>query len=232
MWKFIFKIVFIKKHLDSFLNYWKFENTVDIWSFVWILMKHRTQQIWNIFTKVSWYIWVFSLDDFLSQLMKTLCVEWWHKCTHFIKKNTKGPDVGFEAVRLRLYDLWWQIIWCTNNCLGFRSSFTKNTGYTKITKLNHAFFRKENVLWFEVTMEYLSVMDVFKGQAYLSKPIENVIFAPVLQLSTCFVSYFVFFFDFALKISTIGKIHDDTQFTFFSFIHFAESHNIGVLEHF
>ena len=59
-----------------------------------------------------------------------------------------------------------------------------------------------------------------------------MIFAPILQLTTGFISDFVLFLNLALKISAISIIHDNAQFSFFCFVDLTESNNIGVLKNF
>lgn len=171
MTEFILKVIFVKQHANSLLNNWEFQNAVDIRTLVWIFVQHRAQQIWNGFAKMCWNVSIFTLNDFLCQLMKTLCIKWWLQSAHFIKQNTKWPNIRLEAIWLGLNNFRWEIIWCSNNCFSFGSCFTENSGNTEITKFNHTFFRKENILRFKISVQYLSIVDVLQSQAYLSKPI-------------------------------------------------------------
>jgi len=81
-------------------------------------------------------------------------------------------------------------------------------------------------------MQYLSIMNMLKSQTNLCEPIEYVIFAPILELATWLISYLVFLFNFALKISAISITHDDAEFSLLCLVNLSKSHNIGVLKHF
>lgn len=102
MTELILEVILVKQHADSFLDNWEFQNAVDVRTFVWIFVKHGAQQIWNSFAKMRWDISVLALDNFLSQLMQTLCVKRWLESTHFIKQNTKRPNIRFETIWLGL----------------------------------------------------------------------------------------------------------------------------------
>jgi hypothetical protein len=171
MTEFILEVILIQKHADSFLDNWEFQNTVDVRTLVWIFVKHGAQKIWNGLAKVCWNICVFALDNFLGQLMQTLCVKWWLEGAHFIKQNSKRPNIRFETIGLGLDDFWGQVIWRSHNSFSFGSCFTQNSSNTKITKFNHTFFRKENILRFKIPVQYLSIVNVLQSQGYLSKPI-------------------------------------------------------------
>ena len=64
-------------------------------------------------------------------------------------------------------------------------------------------------------------MYMFHAQTNLSKPIQN--------LGLRKVSTFLVLNSFC-QITTIGIVHNDAEMTFFGFVGFAESHNIGMIE--
>ena len=87
-----------------------------------------------------------ALDNFLGQLMQGLGVEWWLECAHLVKQNAEGPNVRFETVRLRLDDLWRQVIWCTHNGLGLGPRVTEYSSDTEISQLDEPILGDEDVL--------------------------------------------------------------------------------------
>ena len=171
MTELVLEVILVQEHADSFLNNWELQNAVDVRTFVWIFVKHRAQQIWDRLAEMGWNISIFALDNFLSQLMQTLSIERWLQSAHLIEQNTKGPNIRLETIWLRLNNFRRKIIWCSNDCLSFGSCFTQNSSNTEITKFNHTFLSKENILRFKISVQYLSIVNVLKCQAYLSEPI-------------------------------------------------------------
>ena len=83
----------------------------------------------------------------------------------------------------------------------------------------------------QVSVQYLSIMDVLQRKTYLSKPVENVVLAPILQFPTCLVPYLILLLDFALEVTAVCKVHDNAQFAFFRFVDLLEPDNVGMLKH-
>lgn len=126
-------------------------------------------------------------------------------------------------------NLWGKIIRCTNDSFGLRFSVTEYSCDTEITQFNHAFLSEEDVLRLQISVQYLSVMDVLQRKTYLSKPVEHVILAPILKFPTSLVPYLILFLDFTLQITAVCKVHDDAQFAFFRFVDLLESDNVWML---
>lgn len=126
-------------------------------------------------------------------------------------------------------NLWGKIIGCTNDSFGLRLSVTEYSGDTEITQFDHALLCEEDVLGLQVSVQYLSVMDVLQRKTYLSKPVENVILAPILQFPTCLVPYLILFLDFTLQVTAVCKVHDNAQFAFFRFVDLLEPDNVWML---
>ena len=64
-------------------------------------------------------------------------------------------------------------------------------------------------------------MHMFHAQTNLSKPIQNLSFRKVSAFLVL---------NFLSQITTISVVHHNTEMTFFGFVGFAESHNIGMIE--
>lgn len=80
-------------------------------------------------------------------------------------------------------------------------------------------------------MQYLSIVHMLQCKADLGKPIKHVVFTPVLQLSTTFISDLVFLLNPSLQVTTISEVHNDAELSLFGLVHLAEAHNVGVVQH-
>ena len=78
-------------------------------------------------------------------------------------------------------------------------------------------------------MQYLSIVNVLQSQAYLSKPIQNMVFAPILQRSALFISNLILFLDFTLQVTAVCKVHDIAHFALFRFVDLLEPDNVWML---
>ena len=65
----------------------------------------------------------------------------------------------------------------------------KDFSDTEVTKFNDATLSEEDVLTFEISVEDLSVVNMFETETYLSKPLEYLVFREVSS---------ALFFDFSL----------------------------------
>ena len=84
----------------------------------------------------------------------------------------------------------------------------------------------------QISVQYLSIVNMLQGQAYLREPIQHVILAPILQLSTSSLLLLVLIFDAALQVATVSVVHHDTQLSFLGFVDFSKTNDIWVLKHF
>lgn len=112
--------------------------------------------------------------------MQRLGIEWRMKGAHLIEEHSKGPDVSLKTVLLVLDDLWSEVVWGSNHSFGLRLGVTENSGDTEVTKLDHTACSEEDILGLKITMQYFSIVNMFKSQAYLSKPVQDMILVPVL----------------------------------------------------
>lgn len=80
-------------------------------------------------------------------------------------------------------------------------------------------------------MQYLPVVNVLQSKAYLREPVQNVILAPILQLSAGFLLLFVLVFDSSLQIAAVCVVHNNAKFSLFGFVDFTEADDVGVLQH-
>ena len=68
---------------------------------------------------MAWDFYILSSDDLLGKLMKTLGIKRWLERTHLVQKDTKRPNVRLERVGVRLDDLGREVVWGSNDSLGF-----------------------------------------------------------------------------------------------------------------
>ena len=96
MREFILEVLLVKEIGNSLTDKVNSQNLIDTWSLCWINLKHQVEKIGNVVAKVGWNFSIFTCTNLLCKLMKTLRVERWLECAHFIEENTKGPDVRLE----------------------------------------------------------------------------------------------------------------------------------------
>lgn len=119
MRKLVPEIVLRKQFLHPLGNNWITEDRVDIWTLFWVNIKHALQQIRYVFAKMARHVVVLSHDDLSRELMETLRVERWLERAHLVEEDAEGPDVGFEAVGLRLNNLGREVVRRAHDRLGF-----------------------------------------------------------------------------------------------------------------
>ena len=127
-------------------------------------------------------------------------------------------DLGSEVVR-RAHD---------RLRLGF--GVAEDSGDAEVSELDHVAFGQENILRLQVSVQYLTVMDVLERETDLSEPIEDVVFAKVVQFTAVLVPLLVLGLDSSLQVAAICVIHDDTELIFPRLVNFPESDNIGMLQ--
>ena len=146
--------------LDSARYHLSFENLIDCWTLCRIYVEKRSHKCLQIRTVMRWK-WLKHTSDYLkSEDMQTCTVKRWLQRKHLIEENSKRPHIRLEVVRFIFNDLWGQVIRCTNYGLSVINCWLKHLGNTEIPKFGKALPCKKDVAWFEITMQYLSVMDV------------------------------------------------------------------------
>ena len=80
-------------------------------------------------------------------------------------------------------------------------------------------------------MQYFPIVNMLECKANLSEPIQNVILAPILQLSPSLLLGLILVFNAALQVTTICVVHDYAQFTFLRLVNFTEPHDVRMLQH-
>ena len=196
--KLIPEVLLIQQLLDALGNHGVAEDGVDVGPLLRVHIEHALQQVGDVFAEVARHVVVLALNDFMSELMKGLSIKRWLQRTHLIKKDPERPNVRLKAVGLGLYDLGRQVVRRADHSLGLGLSLAEHASNTEIAQLYHVFFRQENVLGFKVSVQNLSIMNMFQSEADLREPIQYVILAPVLQLPTCPLFLLVLVLDAAL----------------------------------
>lgn len=80
-------------------------------------------------------------------------------------------------------------------------------------------------------MQNFFVMNVFKSEANLRKPVQNFIFVKKLQFSLG-RSQFILVFDLCLQITSITIVHNNAELSFFCLVNFSETCDIRMVEDF
>ncbi len=141
------------------------------------------------------------------------------QCHHFIKNATQGPDVTLLVVGLLLADLGRQIVRSSDGRLGTIICMLEDSRDTEISYLDLISLCHEDVLGLQITMQNLSIVDVFYCQAHLDEPVEDLVFG------VCDLANFLLISNFSIKIAPIGIVHHNAQ-TFFIHKRFFVRDNI------
>ena len=80
-------------------------------------------------------------------------------------------------------------------------------------------------------MQYFPIMNMLECEANLCEPIQNMILAPILQLSPSLLLGFILIFNTSLQITSICVVHDNAQFAFLRLVNFTEPHDVWMLQH-
>ena len=137
----------------------------------WIFHQKEVNQLLQLLGITIWNRTVCFLHDFVDKTKQIFTVKCVFQSTKLVQNATKGPYVRLVCVRLILTNFRRHVIGCTLHRLCHCHSIFEDFGYTEITKFDHTFFRKENILRFKISVQYLSIVNVLQSQAYLSKPI-------------------------------------------------------------
>ena len=230
--KLVPEVVLSKQFLYPLCNNWVAQDRVDIWTLLWVYIKHALQQIRYVFAKMAGHVVVLSHDDLPGELMETLGVEGRLERAHLVEQDAEGPDVGLEAVGLGLDDLGRQVVGRADHRLRLRLRLAQHARNTEVAQLYHVVLRQEDVLRLQVPVQYLSIVNVLQRQADLREPVQHVILAPILQLSARPLFLLVLLLDAALQVAAVGVVHNDAQLPLLGLVHFPEADDVRVLQHF
>lgn len=71
----VLEVLIVQEHGNALLNQRHFQELVDVWSLGWIFLKHGSDKLVHLSRIVLRKPVELTLDDFLSKLMKTSCIE-------------------------------------------------------------------------------------------------------------------------------------------------------------
>ena len=151
------------------------------------------------------------MENIFVELHQTSTLEWWSERAHFVKQNTKSPDISFGIILTCLDKLWCEIIGSTYDCFSLRLGGAENFGHTEVANFHLAILRHKDILRLDVSMQNLSVMQMLDTQANLSEPVENFVLTPVLRLLVLLSRFFDHFSVVALDVSTLSILHHNTK---------------------
>jgi hypothetical protein len=66
-------------------------------------------------------------------------------------------------------------MWRPYNCLGYRLSLGEHPGYPEVSKPYGHIFHQKNILRFEISMNNLTIMNMFESQGDLGEPIQDLV---------------------------------------------------------
>jgi len=72
---------------------------------------------------------------------------------------------------------------------------------------------------------------MFHGERNLGEPIEQFVFGEVVHASRA-IFLFESLLDFGLQIAAIRVVHNNAQLSFLGLVHFSETHDVRVVQHF
>ena len=79
-----------------------------------------------------------------------------------VQDTTKSPNVRLVSVGLVLANLWRHVIWSSLHGHGVILSAFKNFRYTEVSKLDGIIFGQEDILGFDISVQYLATVYVMK----------------------------------------------------------------------
>ena len=121
--------------------------------------------------------------------------------------------------------------WCSTNSISFRNSRIHHSSYTKITKFTNTRLSQENIGVLKISVNDISIMQVFNCQTYLRKLSQYFFFTHATELFGR-DTLVLLFLNETWKIFTICEVHDDTKFLFCSNVYFSKFDNIWMIEYF
>ena len=95
---------------------------------------------------------------------------------HFVQDATKRPYVRFLIIRLLLANFRRKVVRRANSSLSAIICVLQDSSNAEIAYLDLATLSHENILRLEISVQNLSVVDVFDSESHLDEPIQNLIF--------------------------------------------------------
>jgi len=118
-----------------------------------------------------WDLCKLTLCNLKNQASKILSFERFLECAKFIEDDTKGSDVRFVRVGFLTADFRAHIIRCSYVSYSLVICVFEYFADSKITNLDSSVLSEENIRGFDISMEYLPIMNEFKRNYYLNKSI-------------------------------------------------------------
>ena len=129
--------------------------------------------------------------------------------TQLIKNASKCPNIWLIRVWQILAHFRRHVIGSSLYCHCMISSTFQHFWYSKIPKFGCVIFCQKYILGFQISVENLSAVNIFKRQAQLYKPIHYFSFWK-------FFSFLFLFPNVISKISIFTKLHDYNQNSIFN----------------
>ena len=119
-------------------------------------------------------------------------------------------------------------------------SLSKHLGDTQVTDFDETALSEEDILALKISVDDLTIMDVFHSETDLSKPVQNLILTErsttlvlysLLQITTCEKSLKVSQVNGDVRIArTVTVVHDDAQLASLSFENFDKCYDVWMTE--
>ena len=141
------------------------------WTLLGLLNKHVSNDAFQV-------LWVSRRDgrviasqDLEDQAFHRVSIKGMSQSDHLVQDATQWPNIWLLVVRLLLADLWREVVWCADSCLGTVVSVLEDTCNAEVSDLDLATLSHENVLRLEITVQNLPVVDVFDRKGHLDEPV-------------------------------------------------------------
>jgi hypothetical protein len=90
---------------------------------------------------------------------------------HFVENTAQRPDIRFLVIGLLLADLWREIVWRSNGCLGAVVGVLQDSGNSEITDFDRTVLIHKYVLCLQISVQNFPVVNVLDCQSHLDKPV-------------------------------------------------------------
>ena len=118
---------------------------------------------------------ILAVHHHFSELWQALSIERLSKHRHHVQKDTKSPDVALGVVRPATQHLWRHILRGSYLRVHLCLSVFEDGRYAKVAELDDITGGEEDVIRFNIPVQYLAIMTVFEREADLSEVIQDLL---------------------------------------------------------
>lgn len=138
----------------------------------WLARQTKLNQMLGLLIK-TFFKFNFFLNDIFIDFKYTLAAKWWIPMKHFVQQYSQTPDVYWTVVFLIFIYLRSHVFICTTKCPSL-FSFTDLSTPAEVTYLRLEVGIQQNILRFQVTMDYSYLVNSKNSFANLFIHIPNL----------------------------------------------------------